>query len=130
MVKKKEIVIKYLELLEKGNIKNLLKLFSENCIVDSPVYGIRKAQQFYSDLNNDTLNSELHLKGIFEEKDSNRIAVYFNFKWTLINNKQVDFDVVDVIEFNDLNQITRLKIIYDTVKSRKVVKKLNKKDQD
>ena len=121
---KKEIVIKYLELLEKGNIKNLLKLFNENSIVDSPLYWIRKAQQFYSDLKNDTLNSELHLKGIFEEEDSNRIAVYFNFKWTLINNKQVDFDVVDVIEFNDLNQITRLKIIYDTSKIQGAVNAL------
>jgi hypothetical protein len=113
---KKEIAINYLELLEKGNIKDLLKLFSENSIVDSPVYGIRNAPQFYNDLKNDTLKSVLELKGIFEEKDSNKIAVYFNFKWTLINNNQVDFDVVDVIEFNDLNQIIRLKIIYDTSK--------------
>ena len=126
MITKKEIANKYIDFLEKGDMDNLLNLFSENGTVDSPVYGILNAKQFYTKLNNDTLLSELNLKGIFEENNSNKIALYFNFKWTLINNKQVDFDVVDIIEFNDLNQISHLKIIYDTVKSREVVNELGK----
>lgn len=126
MITKKETANKYIDFLEKGDMDNLLKLFSENAIVDSPVYGVLNAKEFYTKLSNDTLLSELNLKGIFEENESNNIALYFNYKWTLINNKQVDFDVVDIIEFNDSNQISSLKIIYDTVKSRKVVNELNK----
>lgn len=126
MITKKETANKYIDFLEKGDMDNLLKLFSENAIVDSPVYGVLNAKEFYTKLSNDTLLSELNLKGIFEENESNNIALYFNYKWTLINNKQVDFDVVDIIEFNDSNQISSLKIIYDTLKSRKVVNELNK----
>lgn len=126
MITKKEVAIKYIDFLEKGNIKDLLKLFTKNGIVDSPVYGVKNANTFYNELNNDTTNSKLNLKGIFEENDSNKLALYFNYKWTLKNNNQVEFDVVDVIEFNESNKINKLKIIYDTVKSRKMVNELKK----
>ncbi len=126
MITKKEVAIKYIDFLEKGNIKYLLKLFTENGIVDSPVYGVMNANTFYNELINDTTNSKLNLKGIFEENDSNKLALYFNYKWTLKNNNQVEIDVVDIIEFNESNKINKLKIIYDTVKSRKMLNELKK----
>lgn len=126
MISKKEVAIKYLDYLEKGNIKKLLKLFTKNGIVDSPVYGVLNANKFYVELSNDTINSELRLKGIFEENDSNKLALYFEYKWTMKNNKLVEFDVVDILEFDDNNSINRLKIIYDTVKSREMVNELRK----
>ncbi len=124
MISKREVAIKYINFLEKGNIKNLLSLFTKDAIVDSPVYGKMDANRFYNVLNNDTTSSELKLKGIFEENDSNKLALYFKYKWTLKNNKQVEFDVVDIIEFNDSMHIYKLKIIYDTVKSRELVNEL------
>ncbi|AXT20373.1 nuclear transport factor 2 family protein [Flavobacteriaceae bacterium AU392] len=124
MLSKKEIAINYINFLEKGNITDVLSLFTKNGIVDSPVYGVMNAHQFYNKLNNDTTNSELDLKGIFEEKDSNSLALYFKYKWTLKNNQKVEFDVVDIIEFDTSNKITKLKIIYDTVISRELVKQL------
>lgn len=126
MISKKEVAIKYLDYLEKGNIKKLLKLFTKNGIVDSPVYGVLNANKFYVELSNDTINSELRLKGIFEENDSNKLALYFEYKWTMKNNILVEFDVVDILEFDDNNSINRLKIIYDTVKSREMVNELRK----
>ena len=72
------------------------------------------------ELNNDTNNSELSVLGIFEEKDSNQLALYFSFKWTLKNNEVVVFDVVDIIKFDEQHKITQLKIIYDTVLARKI----------
>ncbi|MEH6535887.1 MAG: nuclear transport factor 2 family protein, partial [Psychroserpens sp.] len=62
---------------------------------------------------------------IFEQDDSNDLALYFTYKWTLKNNQKVEFDVVDIIEFDSKNKIKKLKIIYDTVISRKLVDKLN-----
>ncbi len=126
MISKKEVAIKYLDYLEKGNIKELLKLFTKNGKVDSPVYGVLHANRFYVELSNDTINSELRLKGIFEENDSNKLALYFEYKWTMKNNKLLVFDVVDILEFDDNNSINRLKIIYDTVKSREMVDELRK----
>ena len=126
MITKKEVAIKYLDFLEKGSIKDLLSLFTENGIVDSPIYGVKNVDQFFNELSNDTTNSKLHLKGLFEGIDSNKLALYFNYKWTMKNNKQVEFDVVDIIDFNESNQICKLKIIYDTVKSRGMVNELKK----
>ena len=122
---KNEIARKYLEFLECGNIESVIGLFSENGIVESPIYGIKRAEEFYRNLYNDTSNSELQLKGIFEQNDSNNLALYFNYKWTLKNNRKVDFDVVDIIEFDAQNKINKLKIIYDTVISRKLIDELN-----
>jgi len=122
---KSEIAKKYLKYLEKGNIEKVINLFSSNGIVESPIYGIKKADEFYRELNNDTSNSELILKGIFEQNESNNLALYFTYKWTLKNNEKVEFDVVDIIELDSENKITKLKIIYDTVISRKLVNDLN-----
>ena len=122
---KNEIAKKYLEYLENGNIEKVIDLFSNKGIVESPIYGIKKADVFYRELNNDTSNSELLLKGIFEQNDSNNLALYFTYKWTLKNNEKVEFDVVDIIELDSENKITKLKIIYDTVISRRLVNELN-----
>ena len=123
---KKVLANKYLEYLESGNIEKVIELFNENGIVDSPIYGIKKADEFYRELNNDTSTSELNLLGIFEEKDSNKLALYFTYKWTLKNNRKVEFDVVDIIEFDSLSKISKLKIIYDTVLARELVDLLEK----
>lgn len=121
---KKEIAKQYITHLENGNIEQIIALFNKNGIVDSPLYGIKKAAEFYLELNEDTTNSELSLLGIFEENDSNNIALYFTYKWTLKNNTKVAFDVVDIIEFDKQNKIKKLKIIYDTVIARKLIEQL------
>jgi len=123
---KKEIAIKYLEYLEKGAIESVLDLFNADAVVDSPIYGIKKASQFYSELDNDTSASKLKLNGIFEQNESNNLALYFTYKWTLKNDQQVEFDVVDIINFDTENKIQKLKIIYDTVVARKLVGQLKK----
>ncbi len=122
---KKEIAKKYIEYLEQGKTECINELFSESGKVTSPIYGTMIARDFYKELNNDTFNSKLELKGIFEEENSNTIALYFNYNWTLKNNEIVNFDVVDIIEFSSKNEIIHLQIIYDTVKSRGLVSKLN-----
>lgn len=123
---KKEIAKEYIKHLENGNIEQVLALFNQNGMVDSPLYGIKKASEFYLELNSDTTNSKLSLLGIFEDSDSNNLALYFTYKWTLKNNQIVEFDVVDIIEFDNQNKISKLKIIYDTVVARKLVEQLQK----
>ncbi|WP_092851674.1 nuclear transport factor 2 family protein [Algibacter pectinivorans] len=121
---KQDIAKQYIMHLENGNIEQVVALFNQNGMVDSPLYGIKKADEFYRELNSDTSNSELSLKGIFEENSSNNLALYFTYKWTLKNDKKVEFDVVDIIEFDNQNKINKLKIIYDTVIARKLVDQL------
>ena len=121
---KTDIAKEYIKHLENGNIDQVIALFDLNGIVDSPLYGIKRADEFYQELNSDTANSELSLLGIFEENNSNKLALYFTYTWTLKNNQIVEFDVVDIIEFDNQNKISKLKIIYDTVMARKLVGQL------
>ena len=124
MGNRSSIAKNYLKFLQNGDIAQLLDLFSQDAIVDSPLYGIKKAADFYRDLQADTQNSELKLLGIFEEENRSDIALYFTYKWTLKTREIVSFDVVDVIEFNDSDKIKKLKIIYDTVLARTLVNQL------
>ncbi|WP_242155476.1 nuclear transport factor 2 family protein [Aestuariivivens sediminis] len=121
---RRHIAKRYLKYLEEGHITPLMELFEEDGLVESPIYGIKKASEFYSELYNDTSRSTIKLKGIFEENDSHRLALYFTYIWTLKNKESVTFDVVDIIEFNTNNKIKTLKIIYDTVVSRTLVERL------
>ncbi len=123
-IRKKEIAKKYIEHLENGDEEKVVELFNENGLVDSPLYGIQNADAFYKKLNNDTANSELHLLNIFEDENTNSIALYFTYKWTMKNNSQVAFDVVDIIDFDQNLKIKKLKIIYDTVTARRLLKEL------
>lgn len=118
---KEEIAKMYISHLEKGNTEQIIALFSKDGMVDSPIYGFKKASDFFKELKEDTISSELDIQGIFEEKETNRMALYFNYNWTLKNKKSVNFDVVDIIEFDHENKINKLKIIYDTVISRKLI---------
>ena len=119
---KTEIAKIYLKLLDKGDINGVLNLFTEHAKVESPIYGIKSAKDFYTQLNQDTNNSQLKLKGVFHDLESGQVAIYFNYIWTMKNGKIAEFDVVDIIEFDDSNKITFLKIIYDTVQSRVYLK--------
>ena len=120
-----EIANSYLEYLEIGNIERVIDLFSENGIVESPIYGIKRADRFYRELMNDTSTSKLHLRGIFDQNNMNNFALYFTYEWTLKNNRKVEFDVVDIIELDSENKISKLKIIYDTFAARELLNELN-----
>ncbi len=108
---KSEIAKLYIQHLENGEIEKVIELFSKEGIVHSPLYGSMSAKDFYVALKEDTTDSKLKFKGVFEEPNSNRLALYFNYIWTLQSGKKVDFDVVDINVFNDKNKIAELKII-------------------
>ncbi len=114
----------YIKHLSNGDLEQLLSLFAENGRVISPVYGHKDYKEFYLQLFADTNNSDLSIKGIFEDATTGNIALHFNYQWTLKNDSHVNFEVVDILEFNDDNKIEVLTIIYDTVRSRELVKQL------
>ena len=58
----------------------------------------------YTELFTDTNNSELSIKGIFEDTLTGNIALHFNYQWTLRNNSHVNFEVVDILEFDGNNK--------------------------
>ena len=118
MISKQEVAKKYIDHLQKGETDEIIRLFTTDAKVDSPLYGILNVSNFFSTLKNDTAESKLKTHGIFQKENSNEIALYFEYIWKLKNEATVKFDVVDIISFNKENKIVQLKIIYDTVKAR------------
>lgn len=116
---------KYLQYLKDGNFEKAVDLFCPNGIVESPIYGTKRANEFLLLLKNDTLLSDIELLGIFEQRNSTSLILYFSYGWTLKNKQRVSFDVVDIIEFDSKNRIIKLKIIYDTFITRKLIAQLN-----
>ncbi|MFC4721727.1 nuclear transport factor 2 family protein [Geojedonia litorea] len=114
----------YLSYLERNETDKIVALFSDDGIVNSPIYGIMPAKEFFKTLSADTSNSKLKLLGIFVEPNAARIVLYFNYEWTLANQNKVKFDVVDVMTFDADDKIVSLHIIYDTVKSKPAVDQL------
>ena len=121
---KNKIAKQYIEFLSTDNTEGIIELFADSGKVQSPIYGEKSAREFYKTLAEDTHNSELQLIEIFENVNSGNIALYFEYKWTVKSGKIVEFDVVDIIEFDDQNKIVSLKIIYDTVVSRALVEEM------
>jgi hypothetical protein len=118
---KSEVATKYIEYLSNGAVEQVVSLFSADGMVSSPIYGDKPATSFFKELTNDTTNSKLTLRRIFDDPDSNSLALYFEYEWTVKSGKVVVFDVVDVLDFNHETKIEKLKIIYDTFVARKLV---------
>ncbi|MEM7161215.1 MAG: nuclear transport factor 2 family protein [Bacteroidota bacterium] len=125
MNSKKRIAHEYLLHLEKNEMDKVIALFHKDGLVDSPVYGQEKAAVFYQKLRSDTLNSQLSFKGFYDDVEGNSFALYFKYKWTLKNGKELEFDVVDIFELDAESRIVSLKIIYDSTITRAFVKGLN-----
>ena len=62
---------------------------------------------------------------MFEEQESLRLALFFEYTWTLKNGKIVTFDVVDILTVDEYHKINSLQIIYDTVNTRTLFKEIH-----
>lgn len=115
MIKKEEIIKQYLKYLEIACYETIMSLFTDEAIVQSPLYGLIPAKVFYRDLLNDTSSSKITLKDIFlSTMNENTSCACFEYIWTLKDGKKVTFEVVDIFEFDKTNKIKQLTIIYDT----------------
>lgn len=62
----RQLCAEYLAALNKGDLDGVRALFVEGATVVSPLYGVRQAFDFYSDLFRDTSNSETILLNVFD----------------------------------------------------------------
>lgn len=115
----------YFQNLQAGNVDAICRLFAENGMVDSPLYGIKHHRDFYEGLMNDSGESRIEMKRVFVDEEKQDLAIWFRYDWGLSDGKRVVFEGVDVFELNDEGKIKKLTIIYDTVKTRPMVEKLN-----
>jgi len=112
-----EILCKsYLAALNAGDLEAVLALFTPNAVVYSPLYGKKNARDFYTELFQDTAESETtHINTFLSPDDNSSVALQFKYVWTLDNGEKVEFECVDVFKVCPTSKrFTELKIIYDT----------------
>ncbi|MFC1823308.1 nuclear transport factor 2 family protein [Thermodesulfobacteriota bacterium] len=116
----KEMIIKYLAALSEGDRRKILSLFLPDAVVHSPLYGLMKAKDFYSELFKDTAQSQISLQGVFTDMERpDRAAAHFYYHWELSSGSKTSFECVDLFQFDrESNRIMELRIIYDTLKTR------------
>lgn len=114
----------YLKALEKGGYENMIKLFTKNAVVFSPLYGKIKAIDFYRELFKDTSKSKITLLNIFKSDNKCVGAGHFLYDWLLKDGTPTSFECVDVFQFTDDGRIKQLTIIYDTSKVRPSFEKM------
>jgi hypothetical protein len=112
----KQLFNKYLKYLNEGDLKCILKLFEDDAIVISPIYGESRATSFYKALFSDTKNSNTKLIDISKSiYHPNIVMLHFNYVWNLRNGDSASFDCIDIFELNtQKDKFSKLTIIYDT----------------
>ncbi|GGS49812.1 nuclear transport factor 2 family protein [Actinokineospora fastidiosa] len=111
----------YLSALESRDLDGVLALFAEDGQVHSPLYGPRPAEQFYTQLFEDSYSSSLTLIGTMSGSAADGdplVSLWFYYDWTLVDGTSAPFDVVDVFQFDEEGKAKRLYIVYDTVEVR------------
>jgi len=121
---KQKIVREYLKNLEVGDADRMLRLFSKDAVVVSPLRGTIDATKFYEDLFSDTTSSKIHLKNILFGENPQIVAGHFQYDWILSDGTSATFECIDLFEFNDKKLITKLIIIYDTHQIREKYEKV------
>ena len=104
----------YLQALNHGDGAAVLQLFNNSGTVVSPIYGNRAAADFYTTLFDDTKSSQTELIQLVADVEKGSMVLIFAYQWLLNDGRSINFEVADLIEFDDLGKIEKLVIYYDT----------------
>lgn len=113
-----EVARRYLQALGDADYDALMQLFAADAKVVSPLYGEQPATKFYRELLLDTQDSRLTFLDVFTNAQQRKASLNFQYRWTMADGAIVEFDCVDIFEFDTDGKITKLKIIYDTAQTR------------
>jgi ketosteroid isomerase-like protein len=113
-----DIVHSYFKHLTNSDIASIVALFADDAYVASPVLGTMRAGAFFDALDGASARNVLTVHQVMSSDDDRFQAAHFTYDWTLRDGGRIEFDGVDVFEFNDANQICSMKIFYDTHPTR------------
>lgn len=120
-----EVVKSYLEALRRGSYEDIVRLFADDAVVVSPLYGRVRARDFYRELLEDTGRSEITLLNLFVCVDKSSVAAaHFRYTWTLRDGSSTSFECVDIFELAEDGRIEKLTIIYDAHKARQMLSEM------
>ncbi|MBN8827928.1 MAG: hypothetical protein J0H68_04405 [Sphingobacteriia bacterium] len=116
---------KYLEAIQEHDYNKVMSLFDEKGLVNSPMTGEVKAEDFFKAYFDDEYNAIVSLKEIFISKFSSySLAINFEYKAISDAKETISIDCVDIIKLNKEGKIIYLNVIFDTHETRILFKKL------
>ncbi|PRW62344.1 nuclear transport factor 2 family protein [Actinopolyspora mortivallis] len=110
-----ETVECYVHRLDAGDVPGVLRLFSEEGVVSSPMQGKIPAREFYPELAATLQRADITAQEVFvSTTDPHRAAVHFRYDWVAAAENPPDFDCIDVITVDAQGLISELRFVYDT----------------
>ncbi|HBL98836.1 TPA: hypothetical protein DDZ86_04300 [Candidatus Dependentiae bacterium] len=121
MILYNDIIQSYCKALKANDYNVMISLFSKDATVFSFFAGEKSAAEFFQNLFKTSRRTKVELKNMFiglENKSTVAAYIYLEAVW---NEKfALQFEAVDIFEFNSENKITTLRIILDTYPLRKL----------
>jgi hypothetical protein len=112
----------YLQELERGEVAAICALFTPDAQIFSPFLGWMHPAAFFAKVNAASGKSKITPIDICVSSIGARRAMgYFIYDWGLKDGSAVQFECVDVFEFDANGLIERMVIVYDTHPIRSTV---------
>jgi|GEM_PF-823103 len=110
-----KLIQSYCKALLENDLTAMLLLFSEQATVQSPLYPLMKASDFFRKLFQTTYRTKVKYKNVFSRSLlPGVIAAHLELAGGPKNGVLVEFEAVDIFELDANQKIQRLTIIYDT----------------
>jgi ketosteroid isomerase-like protein len=112
----------YLNALERGDVAAICALFAPDARIFSPFLGWMAPKPFFDKVEAASAPSRITPIDICVSTTGARRATgYFVYDWALKDGSAVQFECVDVFEFDESARIERMVIVYDTHPIRSTV---------
>lgn len=109
--------------LEKLDFENLLKSFTHNAVVHTPIRANAKVNEYFRELLLNTKNMKIKTRHIYQcEDDPNMMAMLFTFTWELPGGTIQDMDAASFFTFElNSDKIADLKVVYNAAESMEIL---------
>lgn len=110
-----ETVRAYFAALDSNDLDAMLKLFTADASVLSPMLGEVGYADFFPKVFDASSATTITVFDVLvSAEDHPRAIGYFNYDWTLKDGSKILFDAADVFDFDSDGRIAKLTILYDT----------------
>lgn len=117
----KDIIQSYCRAVKANDYQAMISLFSKDARVFSFFAGEKSAPEFFQNLFKTSRRTTVELKNLFIGVDNKLTLAAYVYLEAIWNEKfALQFEAVDLFEFNAENKITTLRIILDTYPLRKL----------
>lgn len=114
-------VRRYFDHLTASEMDAIIAMFEPNAQVLSPYAGYVQAGEFFSKLGVASARNKLTVFDVLVSENSDAVAAYFEYDWTLGSGDNIIFQGVDYFKFSATGKFASMSIFYDTYPSRQIV---------